>query len=129
MMMTETAAILLHPTDCFPDAKFAPAPGTPAHRKLLRWMVFHNVNLYEAVARHGPQFRYTNGEDGYEDIQCFEHLYAGATRPVCCQPQSPVTAFQGGRASHLVVSEIFLCHKAAVRFHIVVDVFWGSCSV
>ena len=67
--MTETAAILLHLTGCFPDAKMAPTPGTSAHGKFLRWMVFANVNLYEAVARRGYPFRYTDDEDGYEAIR------------------------------------------------------------
>jgi glutathione S-transferase len=67
--ITETAAILLHLTGCFPEAKLAPTPGTTAHGKFLRWMVFANVNLYEAVARRGYPFRYTDDEDGFEALR------------------------------------------------------------
>jgi glutathione S-transferase len=67
--ITETAAILLHLTGCFPEAKLAPTPGTAAHGKFLRWMVFANVNLYEAVARRGYPFRYTDDEDGFEALR------------------------------------------------------------
>ena len=38
--MTETAAILIHIAACYPDRALAPRPGTPAHAKFLRWLIF-----------------------------------------------------------------------------------------
>lgn len=58
-MMTETSAILIHIGACFPEKNLAPIPGSSEHAVYLRWLVFANVNLYEAVARRGYPFRYT----------------------------------------------------------------------
>ena len=58
-IMTETAAILIHLAACFPEKNLAPLPGTFAHGKFLRWMVFASVNLYEAVLRAGYPERFT----------------------------------------------------------------------
>lgn len=57
--MTESAAILIHLAACHPDKKLAPLPGTPAHARFLRWVVFANVNIYEAALRRSYPFRYT----------------------------------------------------------------------
>lgn len=56
--MTETSAILIHLAACFPEKALAPAPGTPAHAAFLRWIVFANVNVYEAVLRRVYPERY-----------------------------------------------------------------------
>ena len=47
----ESAAILIHLTNAHPEAKLAPAPGTPAHARFLQWMTFLSANVYEAALR------------------------------------------------------------------------------
>ena len=68
-IMTETSAILVHLSLCFPDKRLAPLPGTPAHAAFLRWMTFANVNLYEAVLRRGYPFRFTDDPAGYDALR------------------------------------------------------------
>jgi glutathione S-transferase len=65
-VMTETAAILIHLAACFPDKGFAPAAGTPAHAAFLRWVVFTNVNIYEATLRQLYPFRYTSDPNAHD---------------------------------------------------------------
>jgi glutathione S-transferase len=67
--LTETAAILIHIAACFPDKGLAPPPGTPQHAAFLRWMVFTNVNIYEAVLRRSYPSRYTTDPDSIEATQ------------------------------------------------------------
>ena len=67
-VMTETSAILVHLALSFPDRRLAPPPGTPAHGAFLRWTVFANVNLYEAVVRRGYPFRYTDDPEGHDAL-------------------------------------------------------------
>jgi glutathione S-transferase len=66
--MTEAAAILIHLAAAFPDKGLGPVPGTSAHAKFLRWLVFASVNLYEAVLRRGYPFRYTTDPGGYKAL-------------------------------------------------------------
>ena len=63
--MTETSAILVHLALAFPEKRLAPPPGAPAHAAFLRWTVFANVNLYEAVIRRGYPFRFTDDAGGH----------------------------------------------------------------
>ncbi len=65
-IMTETAAILIHLAACHPDKGLAPNPGTPAHAAFLRWIIFTNVNVYEAVLRRSYPFRYTTDTHAHE---------------------------------------------------------------
>jgi glutathione S-transferase len=65
-IMTETAAILIHLAACFPDKALAPAPGTSAHAAFLRWIVFANVNVYEAVLRSAYPHRFTSDPNATE---------------------------------------------------------------
>jgi len=67
--MTETAAILIHLAACHPDKALAPPPGTPAHGAFLRWMVFANVNIYEAIIRLPYPDRYTTDPNGLEAVR------------------------------------------------------------
>ena len=65
-IMTESAAILIHLAGCHPDQGLAPTPGTPAHAAFLRWLVFANVNVYEAALRRNYPFRYTADPDAHD---------------------------------------------------------------
>jgi glutathione S-transferase len=67
--MTESAAIVTHLADVFPAKGLAPAPGTPAHGKFLRWMFFMAVNLYEADLRYYYAARYTTDPHGVEGVK------------------------------------------------------------
>ncbi len=58
-VMTESAAMVLHLVDCFPDAGLAPAPGTPERAVFDRWLVFAAVNLYTADLRYYYCDRYS----------------------------------------------------------------------
>ena len=68
-MMTETAAILIHLAACHPEKALAPMPGTPEHAAFLRWIVFTNVNVYEAALRRIYPSRYTTDPDAGEATQ------------------------------------------------------------
>jgi len=68
-VMTETSAILIHLAACFPEKGLAPPPGTPAHAAFLRWTVFANINLYEAVLRRGYPFRFTDDPEGHDALR------------------------------------------------------------
>jgi glutathione S-transferase len=65
-IMTETAAILIHLAACNPDKELAPIPGTPSHAAFLRWIIFTNVNIYEAVLRRSYPFRYTTDPHAHD---------------------------------------------------------------
>ncbi len=67
--LTETAAILIHLAACHPDKLLGPAPGTSAHAAFLRWMVFANVNIYEAVLRNPYASRFTTDPDGVDAVR------------------------------------------------------------
>jgi glutathione S-transferase len=49
-VMTESAAMVIHVADAFPTSELAQRPGSTAHARFLRWMLFMAVNLYEADA-------------------------------------------------------------------------------
>ncbi len=68
-MMTETAAILIYLATCHPEKALAPTPGTPEHATFLRWIVFTNVNVYEAALRRIYPSRYTTDPDAIEATQ------------------------------------------------------------
>jgi glutathione S-transferase len=69
-ILAESAAILIHLAAAHPEAKLAPAPGSPAHGEFLQWMVFMSANLYEAALRIFYSARYsTRGEQDAEAIR------------------------------------------------------------
>jgi GST-like protein len=45
-VLTESAAILIHLADAHPDARLAPAIGTPSRAQFLRWMFFVSSAIY-----------------------------------------------------------------------------------
>jgi glutathione S-transferase len=58
-VLTESAAMLLHLVDAFPQAGLAPPPGTADRARFDRWLLFTAVNLYGAVLRQAYPERYT----------------------------------------------------------------------
>ncbi len=63
-LMTESAAMVLHLASAFSGKGLAPAAGTPANAKFLRWMLYMAVNLYEADLRYFYPERYTSDLTG-----------------------------------------------------------------
>lgn len=57
-LMTETAAILAHLSIVHADV-VGPQPGSTAHARLLRWLVFLSANIYEGILRRGYPERFT----------------------------------------------------------------------
>ena len=45
-VMTESAAILLHLADAYPQARLAPPVGAPSRRPYLRWMLYASSSIY-----------------------------------------------------------------------------------
>ena len=45
-LMTESAAILIHLAERHPQARLAPAPGSPLRPRFLRWMSFISAQIY-----------------------------------------------------------------------------------
>ena len=67
--MTESAAMVLHLVDRFPEAELAPAPGTAARAQFDRWLLFLAVNVYGADLRLYYSARFTTDPDGAEGIR------------------------------------------------------------
>lgn len=48
-VLTEGIAIVLHLAALAPDAKLAPAPGTPAYLRLIEWLAFISTELHKSL--------------------------------------------------------------------------------
>ena len=48
-VITESAAILIHLADLYPQARLAPAPGDPRRAQYLRWMTYVSAAIYGLV--------------------------------------------------------------------------------
>lgn len=59
--MLESAAMILHLADLYPE-KLLPPAGTPARAQAYRWLLFSTVNTHETVARWYYSQRYTTGD-------------------------------------------------------------------
>jgi glutathione S-transferase len=67
--MTESAAIVVHLANAFPDKGLAPKPATSAHARFLRWMFFMAANLYEGDLRYFYAERYTTDPAGVDGVK------------------------------------------------------------
>lgn len=63
-VMTESAAMMIHIADQFPEAGFAPAQGSPARAQFLRWQVYLATTLYMSDLRLFYPERYTADAGG-----------------------------------------------------------------
>ncbi|WP_137155249.1 glutathione S-transferase [Rhizobium sp. FKL33] len=77
-VMTESAAMLLHLADAFPEAGLAPKPGTSARAAHDRWLIFMAVNIYEGELRMAYADRYTTDPDGADAVQAAAEDYLSA---------------------------------------------------
>lgn len=68
-VMTESAAIMIHVADSLPAAGLAPALGTAARAKYLRWMIYMATNGYDADLRMYYPDRYSTVAGAAEGIK------------------------------------------------------------
>ncbi len=68
-IMTESAAILIHLADIFPQAGLAPAALSPLRPRYLRWMLFLATTLYMSDLRMLYPARYTADPAGAAGIK------------------------------------------------------------
>jgi glutathione S-transferase len=68
-VMTESAAIVVHLAEAFPDKGLGPKPTTPAHAQFLRWMFFMAANIYEGDLRYFYADRYTTDPAGVPGVK------------------------------------------------------------
>jgi glutathione S-transferase len=76
--MTESAAMLLHLADAFPEAGLAPPPGSSARARHDRWLIFMAVNIYEGELRKAYADRYTVDPDGADAVRVAAEDYLDA---------------------------------------------------
>ncbi len=81
-LMTESAAMVIHLAHLFPKASLAPKPGTSAHAKVLRWMLFMACNLYEADLRYYYPARYTTDPAGADAVKAAGAAYMDKSFPI-----------------------------------------------
>ncbi len=62
-IMTESAAMLLHLDDAYPDSGLLPPTADPARAKALRWLIFLACNIYGENLRYNSPARYTADEE------------------------------------------------------------------
>ncbi|GAB4377299.1 MAG: glutathione S-transferase family protein [Kiloniellaceae bacterium] len=67
--ITESAAILLHLVERFPEAALAPEAGSAARAAFDRWLVFLAVNVYGAILRYYYADRYTTDPAGADGVK------------------------------------------------------------
>ena len=68
-VMTESAAMVIHLANAFPDKGLAPKAGTSAHARFLRWMLFMACNIYEGDLRYFYPDRYTTAPAGIDAVK------------------------------------------------------------
>jgi glutathione S-transferase len=70
-LMFESAAMLVHLAQLYPDAGLAPKPGRSRHALFLQWMIFLSANVYEAALRMYYSDRYSSR--GSADSDAIRH--------------------------------------------------------
>ena len=68
-VMTESAAMMIHIADLFPEAGFAPALGSPERAQFLRWQVYLATTVYMSELRLFYPDRYTADPAGAEAVK------------------------------------------------------------
>lgn len=67
--ITESAAMVLHLVERFPEAELAPAPSSTARAVFDRWLMFLAVNVYGAMLRRYYSARFTTDPAGAEGVR------------------------------------------------------------
>ncbi len=68
-LITESAAMVIHLVDAYPDAGLGPRSGSPEHAVFLRWMLFMTINIYESDLRAYYAKRYTDDPAGIPGVE------------------------------------------------------------
>lgn len=68
-VITESAAIMLHILERFPDSGLIPEPGSAARDQFYRWLLFMAVNVYTADCRVVYAERYTTDPSGADAVK------------------------------------------------------------
>jgi glutathione S-transferase len=68
-IITESAAICLHLSDCYPEAGLMPAADSSSRAIAYRWLFFAASNLYEGVLRLYYSDRFTADAGHVESVQ------------------------------------------------------------
>jgi glutathione S-transferase/GST-like protein len=68
-VITESAAMVQHLVEAFPEAELAPPAGSAARAAFHRWLVFLAVNVYGATLRYYYAERYTSDPAGAEGVR------------------------------------------------------------
>ena len=68
-LMTESAAMVQHLADRFPEAGLAPPPGSAERAVFDRWLFFLAVNAYGADLRYYYPDRYTRDQGGIAGVK------------------------------------------------------------
>jgi glutathione S-transferase len=72
LVLTESAAIMLHLADRHPEAGLAPALGTRERSELYRWLMYLTNTVQPSFLRWFYPERYTADVDGYEAVKAIE---------------------------------------------------------
>ncbi len=67
--ITESAAMVLHLVESFPEAGLAPPAGSAERAVFHRWLVFLAVNVYGATLRYYYSERYTSDPTGADSVR------------------------------------------------------------
>ncbi len=59
VVLTETAAMVMHIADMHPDAGLLPPPGSDERARVMRWLLFSVCEIYEPDLRFTYSVRYT----------------------------------------------------------------------
>ena len=108
--MTESAAIVVHLANAFPDKGLAPKLATPAHARFLRWMFSMAANLYEGDLRYFYAERYTTDPAGAAGVKSAGAAHMKKSFAVVEQALSP-DPFLCGPA--LTMADVYLAMLTA----------------
>jgi glutathione S-transferase len=72
LVLTESAAIMLHLADRYPEAGLAPALGTRERSELYRWLIYLTNTVQPSFLRWFYPERYTADVDGYDAVKAIE---------------------------------------------------------
>jgi GST-like protein len=91
-VMTESAAIILHLADAFPDARFVPSSSDPQRPAFLRWLLYINSEIYPTTTFADDPGRWKISEtksQGYKDtidqyrVELWNNVEEVADDPYC----------------------------------------------
>ena len=68
-ILTESAAMVLHIADSYPDSGLLPLPGSAERARVYRWLIYAVANIYEAVIRLFYSERFATDADCVDSIK------------------------------------------------------------